>query len=330
MSSAGGRGLRDALNKYEQRIARLEKTSQWQPLQNVPISGEDAVVGTFKARLLLILGSSIPWIYYFEEVEQTAPGSGNYVTVVGGRVGTAHNSYEECASIYLQPCQIGAVVDVEEVSIGGYTEYRFVGECEAFNPHYLQPCSRCGGEGSINSFADAGGGDVTATCSAPHGLSDGDYVLIKNTTNYNGFYTISNASGSVFDFTAAWAGTETGNWDLAQPQLTVTKTGTCPGKCALAGVYTFTDFLDLGSACRWIWSYSATSVEITYVLATGSWSASINDITCGGGYPFQGTGITGIGCGINRTLVGSFTIPGINDGACLCSTCTAHVTLQSP
>ncbi|MHA2063269.1 MAG: hypothetical protein ACXABY_02690, partial [Candidatus Thorarchaeota archaeon] len=66
--------------------------------------------------------------------------------------------------------------------------------------------------GSITAFADAGGGDVTATTSAAHGLASGMKVTITGTTNYDGTYTISNASGSVFDFTDTWVATDTGSW----------------------------------------------------------------------------------------------------------------------
>jgi hypothetical protein len=66
--------------------------------------------------------------------------------------------------------------------------------------------------GSITAFADAGGGDVTATTSAAHGLVNGMRVTITGTTNYDGTYFITNASGSVFDFTATWVATETGSW----------------------------------------------------------------------------------------------------------------------
>lgn len=60
--------------------------------------------------------------------------------------------------------------------------------------------------GDITSFADAGGGDVTVTTSSAHGRSNSDTVYIRGTTNYDGSYTISNASGSTFDITHSWDG----------------------------------------------------------------------------------------------------------------------------
>lgn len=64
---------------------------------------------------------------------------------------------------------------------------------------------------TIASVADAGGGDITVTTSSAHGYSDGDIVALTNTTTYDEVYVISNASGSVFDVTATWGATSTGN-----------------------------------------------------------------------------------------------------------------------
>ncbi len=69
-----------------------------------------------------------------------------------------------------------------------------------------------GASGCSFFFADAGGGDVTvSTATVP---SDGDMVLITGTANYDGTYTASNITGASFDITAAFAGTETGFWQL--------------------------------------------------------------------------------------------------------------------
>lgn len=62
----------------------------------------------------------------------------------------------------------------------------------------------------IISIADAGGGDITVTLSTSHGRSNGDLVVIPNTTNYKGSYIISNATGSVFDITATFVATDIG------------------------------------------------------------------------------------------------------------------------
>ena len=81
---------------------------------------------------------------------------------------------------------------------------------------------------SISSFADAGGGKVTATCSASHLLAGGQNVTISGTTNYNGTFEISGVTATTFDFTDTWVATETGtvavaNWDVIMEGFSVTK-----------------------------------------------------------------------------------------------------------
>ena len=66
--------------------------------------------------------------------------------------------------------------------------------------------------GTIDSFADGGGGTVIATCSAAHGKSNDDILTISGTDEYDGDYVISAAAGVVFTFTATWVATETGTW----------------------------------------------------------------------------------------------------------------------
>ncbi len=66
--------------------------------------------------------------------------------------------------------------------------------------------------GSITAFADAGSGQVTVT-SASHGLSTNDVVTITGTTNYNGTFTIANATTNTFEITDTWVSDDaTGTW----------------------------------------------------------------------------------------------------------------------
>ena len=66
--------------------------------------------------------------------------------------------------------------------------------------------------GSITHFADAGGGQITVT-SAAHGLSDGDYVTISGTTNYNGWFIVANAAENTYEITDTWVSDDaTGTW----------------------------------------------------------------------------------------------------------------------
>jgi len=59
---------------------------------------------------------------------------------------------------------------------------------------------------NISSFANAGGGRVTVTTTAPHGFSNGEITVIEGTTNYNGGYFVYNASGSSFEIVHDWDG----------------------------------------------------------------------------------------------------------------------------
>ena len=53
---------------------------------------------------------------------------------------------------------------------------------------------------SISSVASTTDG-ITITTGVAHGYSDGDFIEISGTTDYNGAFIISNASGSTFDIT---------------------------------------------------------------------------------------------------------------------------------
>lgn len=69
--------------------------------------------------------------------------------------------------------------------------------------------SAIGVNGDITAFADAGGGQVTVS-DATHGQSNDDFVLITSTTNYDGLYTIANATANDYEITATFVATETG------------------------------------------------------------------------------------------------------------------------
>ena len=58
-------------------------------------------------------------------------------------------------------------------------------------------------DGSIASFTDAGGGQVTVT-STGHPLSNGDKVVIYSSIHYNGTFTISNCAVNTYEITAAY------------------------------------------------------------------------------------------------------------------------------
>ncbi len=67
--------------------------------------------------------------------------------------------------------------------------------------------------GTIASFADATGGQVTVTTDAPHGMSNKQVTTITGTTSYNGDFLITNVSASAFEITDTWVANDaTGAW----------------------------------------------------------------------------------------------------------------------
>lgn len=66
--------------------------------------------------------------------------------------------------------------------------------------------------GDIISFVNGGGGITRVITSKPHGLSSGEKLFIYDAGDYNGFYTISNASGNVFDIIKIFSGDRIGRW----------------------------------------------------------------------------------------------------------------------
>jgi hypothetical protein len=77
-----------------------------------------------------------------------------------------------------------------------------------------------GHSGSITAFSDAGGGITTVTTSAAHGITIQQKVVITGTTNYNGTFTITNASGSTFDINTAFVADDaTGSFDTGDSSI---------------------------------------------------------------------------------------------------------------
>jgi hypothetical protein len=74
---------------------------------------------------------------------------------------------------------------------------------------------------AISAFADAGGGNVTVTCTA-NGFTNGNTIRIYGTTNYNGVYTVANKTTNTFNIVATWVATETGT--AAKNEITVNAT----------------------------------------------------------------------------------------------------------
>jgi hypothetical protein len=102
--------------------------------------------------------------------------------------------------------------------------------------------------GSITAFADAT--TATTVTSAAHGLSNGDYVTIVGTTNYDGTYAISGVTTDTFNISASYVVDDaTGEWADKRNLLEITVTEVNTG--------TITDFtiLDRGDG------YDGTSIS---------------------------------------------------------------------
>jgi hypothetical protein len=78
---------------------------------------------------------------------------------------------------------------------------------------------------TISGVASATGG-YTVTTSSAHGYSNGDYVHITGTTDYNGIYQISNVTSTTFDivYQAQNKTDDDGNW--VEVVYTSSQTGT--------------------------------------------------------------------------------------------------------
>lgn len=72
-----------------------------------------------------------------------------------------------------------------------------------------------GSTGAITAFADGTGGTVLVS-SAGHGLSDGDIITIRGTTNYNGVFAVSAVTTDTFKITDTWVN-DNGASDWDQP-----------------------------------------------------------------------------------------------------------------
>lgn len=77
-------------------------------------------------------------------------------------------------------------------------------------------------EGSIITIADAGGGKIIIVTASSHGLVDGQYVNITNTTNYNGErFLVSNAASVSFQIQRTFVADETGDFNTGYSALQI-------------------------------------------------------------------------------------------------------------
>lgn len=82
-----------------------------------------------------------------------------------------------------------------------------------------------GSTGTIASVAEGtvGDGKVTVTDVA-HGLVNGDYIRIVNSTDYDGKYAVTKLTDDTFEIAATWTQTRTGTW-LQGDYLTIGAAG---------------------------------------------------------------------------------------------------------
>jgi hypothetical protein len=120
-----------------------------------------------------------------------------------------------------------------------------------------------------------------------------------------------------------------------QNTATVTASGSCGYGCDTAGgSYVPVSATSYEASC--IWQYDGPLVglpggrwglTIRYERGPGVWAAGVDCPPGGAYFMYYGYGITGIRCGIDGKLAGSFTIPGIGALLADCTGCTATVNL---
>lgn len=109
---------------------------------------------------------------------------------------------------------------------GNEPDSAFIGSMFFNNNSTTTTISKQGADFAITAFADAGGGQVTASA-AGHNITNGETVIIDDTTNYNGTYTASNVVASTsFEITATFVATETGTVGVGYVDVAGTATTT--------------------------------------------------------------------------------------------------------
>ena len=127
-----------------------------------------------------------------------------------------------------------------------------------------------GSTGGITVYADGGGGQVTVT-SASHGLSNGDIITIRGSTNYNGVFAVAGVTTDTFKITDTWV-SDDGASDWDQGASLIAGAGS-------DGDYFITWVMNTApaSACQLIWKvYNNTTPQNK---STSERKYSINDVS---------------------------------------------------
>jgi len=121
-------------------------------------------------------------------------------------------------------------------------------------------------DGTISSIADAGGGAITVTTSASHGLLDGQFVNITGTTSYNQQkLVVSNVTGTTFDVQIAFVANESGSFDTGYNTVNIMNMAFVgPGDQTLLSI----EGADASSMLRY-YNMKASGFEFVGVVETG-------------------------------------------------------------
>lgn len=63
----------------------------------------------------------------------------------------------------------------------------------------------------VDSIADAGGGQLLVTTNIVHGYSNGDRIIIEDTTDYNSEYTIGSVTSTTYEITETYVSVQSGS-----------------------------------------------------------------------------------------------------------------------
>jgi len=140
-------------------------------------------------------------------------GTNDKLTVAGGLTGGTDNDFDNDDLFNCYKAVFTA--DNHSMYIGSRAKFdtividlQQVGSAPGITPVIEYSTS-----GTISSSATAdGGASVEFTCSANHGLSTGDYVLIAGTTDYNGLEQITVTSVTKFKIIDVYVSNQSGTW----------------------------------------------------------------------------------------------------------------------
>ena len=128
-----------------------------------------------------------------------------------------------------------------------------------------------GSTGGITAYADGTGGKVLVS-DAGHGLSNGDIITIRGTTNYNGVFTVSDVTTDNFKITDTWVNDNgASDWDQG---ASLTAGANSAGKYSIR--WQMSSAPDAAMTCKWVIYINAVAQTKT----TGERKFTQNDFGC--------------------------------------------------